>query len=52
MLVVTAFLVLGDEGGSYFSFGLGPFILMLLYGAYSVVSLVLIAITAFTKKAG
>ncbi len=38
MLAITAFIVVGGEGSAYFSFGFGPLILLILYGAYFVAS--------------
>ena len=50
MLAITALLILGGEGNAYFSFGFGPFILMILYGLYFLVSLVIIIIAAVKAR--
>jgi len=50
MLVVTTLLILGGEGNAYFSFGLGPFILMILYGLYVLISLTIIAWKYFATR--
>jgi hypothetical protein len=51
-LVLSALLMLGGEGGSYFSYGFGPFILMLLYGAFVAVSLIVIIVAALKERKG
>jgi hypothetical protein len=50
MLVLTGLLVLGGEGSSYFSFGFGPFILTLLYGAYFLASLIIIVLAILKER--
>ena len=47
MLAITALLIFGGEGNAYFSFGFGPFILMILYGLYFLVSLAIIIVAAW-----
>ena len=49
-LVLSVILMIGGEGNSYFSFGFGPFILAVLYGAYFVISLVVIGVAALRKR--
>jgi|SRR3989344_3242427 len=50
MLAITALLIFGGEGNAYFSFGLGPFILMILYGLYFLVSLIIIITVALKER--
>ncbi len=49
ILALTALLMLGDEGDPYISLGFGPFILMVLYGLYFFISLIIIIVAALRK---
>ena len=42
LLAITALLVIGGEGNAFFSFGFGPFILLVLYALYFLISLIII----------
>jgi hypothetical protein len=50
MVVLTSLIVLGGEGGSYINFGVGPFLLMILYGLYCFVSLIVIILAALKTR--
>lgn len=43
MLALSALIMIGGDGNAYVSFGVGPFLLMILYGAYLLISLIIIA---------
>lgn len=51
-LALSALIVIGGEGNAYISFGVGPFFLMILYGLYFLISLIIIAVSWWkTRKA-